>query len=281
MNTKLAPKVVLITGTSSGIGAALAEEFHARGLRVIATARNLEAIAPLAEKGMATYELDVTNVAQMIQVVERVHATEKRIDILVNNAGYGLIGALMDLSPAAIAHQLQTNSLAPVILTQKIAPIMKTQGHGLVINISSISGVVATPFAGAYCASKAALNLFSDTLRMELKPFGIHVMTVQPGAIKSKIGKKAEQRILDTFPQHSWYASIKAGILRRSQSSQVDSTPTKVFAKHLVNAAIKPNPPTMIRLGKKSFYLPFLHTILPTFIFEKILAKKYSLNQLK
>ena len=281
MDTKSSQKVVLITGTSSGIGAALAEEFHTRGFRVIATARNLEAIAHFAEKGMATYELDVNDFEQMGQVIEQVYITEKRIDILVNNAGYGLMGTLMDLPAAAIAHQLQTNSIAPVVLTQKVAPIMKAEGNGLVINIGSISGVVTTPFAGAYCASKAALNLFSDTFRMELKPFGIYVMTVQPGAIKSDIGNKAERMATELFPEDSWYSKIKEGILRRSQASQVDSTPTKVFAKQLVDTAMKPNPPAIIRLGKKSFYLPFLYAILPTPIFEKILTKKFSLNQLK
>ncbi len=279
--TKLDQKIALVTGTSSGIGAALVQEFHDRGFRVIATARNLEAITHFVEQGIATYELDVNNAEQIEQVITQVAATEKRIDILVNNAGYGLMGTLMDLPAKAIAHQLQTNAIASVMLTQQVAPIMKTQGSGMIINIGSISGIVTTPFAGAYCASKAALNLFSDTLRMELKPFGIHVMTVQPGAIKSDIGNKAERMATALFPKNSWYVEIKEAILRRSQASQVDSTPTKVFAKQLVDAATKTNPPAIIRLGKKSFYLPFLHAVLPINIFEKILAKKFSLNQLQ
>jgi short-subunit dehydrogenase len=279
MTEQIKHQVVCITGTSSGIGAALAKEFHQQGYRVMATARNLEAIAPLSSLGIITYALDVNDPEQIDQVIQKILVTVGKIDILVNNAGYGLMGALMDLPAAEIRQQLETNAIAPVVLTQKIAPIMKAQGKGLIINIGSISGIVTTPFAGAYCASKAALNLFSDTLRMELKPFGIHVLTVQAGAVQSDIGNKAEQLATQLFPAKSWYATIKASILRRSQASQVDAMPTEMFAKKLIAAATRKKPPAILRLGKKSFSLPLLYALLPTLIFEKILAKKFSLDQ--
>ena len=274
-------KMVIITGCSSGIGKALAEEFHRNGCRVVATARRLESIADLKEKGMSTYSLDVTNGDEVNLVINEVLGKEGRIDILVNNAGYGLIGPIIDIPEKELNVQFQTNVMAPLLIARKVAPAMKNQGGGLILNMGSISGVVTTPFSGAYCASKAALHALSDALRMELSPFGIDVVSVQPGAIKSEFGETARtitSRILRT---DSWYRSIEDAIKTRAKISQMDATPAEDFAKALVSAISGKKPPAVVRIGKKSLWLPLLKQLMPIRVLDKIMGKKFGLNRIQ
>ncbi|PSN19833.1 short-chain dehydrogenase [filamentous cyanobacterium CCP5] len=271
--------VVLITGSSSGIGKALCQEFSRRGCRVIATARQLESIADLKEQGMATWPLDVNQPEQVRQTVAEILAAEERLDILINNAGFGQFGPMLDVSPEQMQAQFETNVFAPLFLIQQVAPIMGRQGSGLIVNMGSISGVTSTPFAGAYCASKAALHAYSDALRMELAPFGIRVVTIQPGGIESGFGEVAAENI--RLGAESWYGAIADHIQARATLSQQNATPTEEFAEKLVAALLQPQPPAMIRLGKKSFRLPFLKRWLPTFLLDRILKKRFGLNELK
>jgi len=183
--------VVLISGCSSGIGLALASEFVSRGCKVFATARKPSVIENLKKEGMEIAVLDVTDQQSIDACVAEVIAKAGKIDVLVNNAGYALIGPVIDLSMDDLRRQFETNVIGLAALTKAVAPHMIKQRSGLIVNISSVSGVCATPFAGAYCATKAAVNLLSDSLRVELAPFGISVVTVQPGAIKSSFGDVA------------------------------------------------------------------------------------------
>jgi NAD(P)-dependent dehydrogenase (short-subunit alcohol dehydrogenase family) len=252
--------VVLITGCSSGIGKALCKAFHRQGYRVVATARRLEAIDDLKAHTVMTLPLDVMDSVGIRQVIEAVLAQEGCIDLLVNNAGFGQFGPLMDLSQAQLQAQFQTNLLAPLELAQQVAPVMKQQRSGVIVNIGSISGVVTTPFAGAYCASKAALHSLSEALRMELDPFGIQVVTVQPGAIQSNFGHAAEQGLAGVLSPESWYAPLESKIRARAVLSQAQATPTDEFAERLVAAVIRPQPQPTLRLRKKSRWLPLLNS---------------------
>lgn len=269
--------VVLITGSSSGIGRSLCWAFHQRGFRVVATAREVAAIADLQAAGMLTLTLDVTVSAHIHHVVDTVRQQEKRLDILVNNAGYGLFGPLLDLSPTAIAQQFSTNVFAPLQMVQAAAPLMKAQGSGLILNIGSISGVMTSPFAGAYCASKAALHSLSDALRIELAPFGIHVVTVQPGAIASNFGQNAQQSTALTSLEESWYQPIAHQIQRRATFSQQDATSADDFAEQLARQVTQPSPPPEIRIGKKSLQFLLLKRLLPTRLLDKVLARRFGL----
>jgi NAD(P)-dependent dehydrogenase (short-subunit alcohol dehydrogenase family) len=162
------PKTVLITGCSSGIGAALAHELLRRGQRVIATARRLEALQPLAAAGAQTLALDVVDAASIAAAVSALQASEPGgVDLLINNAGYGQFGALLDLEAEDLRRQFETNVIAPVMLTRALLPLLRQKPGACIANVGSISGLVATPFAGAYCASKSALHALSDALRME------------------------------------------------------------------------------------------------------------------
>lgn len=274
-------KVVLITGCSSGIGRALAHEFYRAGYSVIATARRLEMLQPLVDLGVIAKELDVTNSGQIQFVLNEIQQEQQRLDVLVNNAGYGLFAPLLDVSVDQLAQQFETNLFAPLQLIQAAAPMMRSQKSGLIINIGSISGIIPTPFSGAYASSKAALHCLSDVLRMELAPFGIQVMTVQPGAIQSGFGAAARQRTEENLTAQSWYASIEDTIRARAELSQTDATPAQKFAAQLVQAALRPNPPAVLRIGKKSRLLPFLKRALPQPWLDQIMQRRFGLNQSK
>ncbi|MFO7568499.1 MAG: SDR family NAD(P)-dependent oxidoreductase [Smithellaceae bacterium] len=270
--------VVLISGCSSGIGLALAREFASRGCRVFATARKPEMIKHLKKEGMETAALDVTDAKSISACVKAVVAKAGRIDVLVNNAGYALIGPMIDLSIDDLKHQFDTNVIGLVALTKAVAPYMIKQRSGLIVNIASVSGICATPFAGAYCASKAAVNLLSVSLRIELAPFGIDVVTVQPGAIKSGFGKAAADSI--HLAENSVYKPIDAFVQARAYASQQDPTPAGEFSKKLIDKLFGKRIPKIIRLGKSSARLPQV-AALPTDKFDQIMSRGFGLNRLK
>ena len=272
-------QVVLITGCSSGIGRALALEFHQQGYQVYATARNPKTMEELAHQGMTTLKLDVTSSSEIASVIDTIAVETRGIDILVNNAGYGVMGPLLDIPKAALVSQFQTNVFAPIDLIQQVVPKMRTVGGGLIINLGSVSGMMATPFAGPYCASKAALHSLSDALRMELAPFNIQVVTVCAGAIQSQFGQTTLQTVEKLLPPDSWYQQLFPQIRARAQASQHQATPATVLAQQLVDRiqATQRLPPK-IALGKKSLTLPWLKRWLPTRILDRLLMGKFGLK---
>ncbi|MGB7088080.1 MAG: SDR family oxidoreductase [Phormidesmis sp.] len=276
----MASPVVLVTGCSSGIGSSLCRAFQREGYRVVATARQVERLESLQEKGMAVLALDVDDPQAIKDVVRSILKSEGKIDVLVNNAGFGQFGPLMDIGREKLQQQFQTNVFAPLLLAQQVAPSMKEQGSGLIINIGSISGLVTTPFAGAYCASKAALHSLSEAMRMELAPFNIQVVTVQPGAIASDFGQSAETSLAGVISSSSWYVALEPDIRARAKLSQVAATPSDRFATNLVAQVIKPEPTSVIRLGKKSLWLPWLKRMLPGPLMEFMLSRKFGLTDL-
>jgi NAD(P)-dependent dehydrogenase (short-subunit alcohol dehydrogenase family) len=273
--TTLSKPVVLITGCSSGIGAALAEEFHARGYQVYATARQVESLATLVSCGMHALTLDVTDPASIAAAVATVARDTGRLDILVNNAGYGQGGAVLDLSADALRRQFETNVIAPVQVARAFMPLMLARRRGRIVNVGSISGIVTTPFAGAYCASKAALHALSDAMRLELAPFGIDVVTVQPGKVVSK-GLETAGRML-CLPQDSIYQSFTEGMQRRVKFSREGAMPTRDYARQAVTKILADPAPATVRGGPLSLRLPLLQRLLPTRVFDGRLRKMFGL----
>lgn len=278
--------VVLITGCGSGIGQALARAFHRQGLRVCATGRRSDTLAPLAAEGLLCLPLDVTD-AQAVQTLrEDLRQRGLHVGTLVNNAGHGAMGPLLDLPQAEWLRQFEVNLFAPMALVRAFVPDMVAAGRGLVVNISSVSGVMPTPFAGAYCASKAAMNAASDSLRMELAPLGVRVVTVQPGGIRSDFGQNATRQV--SLAPDSLYQPIREGVLARANDSQSDATPPEVFAQQLVaqlaaaaGASGGAQPPAVVRLGKKSALMPWLKRWLPEATLDVLLQKRFRLDRLK
>lgn len=280
MSTINAP-VVLITGCSSGIGRALALEFWQQGYRVYATARRVDAIASLQRTNLNVAQLDVTSPSHITHCLQEIMAQAGKIDLLINNAGYAAVGPLLEMPQREVQEQFSTNVFAPLALIQQVATLMIPQGRGTIVNIGSVSGILVTPFAGAYCASKAALHALSDALRIELAPFNIRVVLVQTGAIQSNIGNAATERLAKTLTQPSRYESIMDKIRARAMASQKKATPTEVYAQQLVRHLTKEPIPAWIMLGHNSRWLGLLRRWLPQRLRDQILTTKFGLHQLR
>lgn len=198
------PRVWLITGCSSGFGRSLAEKAIAAGDRVVATARNVDALVPLlrlSPDSVALVALDVTKPDQVRSAVAEAHAIWGRFDVVVNNAGYGLIGAVEECSDAQIERNLETNLLGPIRLIRAVLPHLRAQRSGHLIQISAAAAISNYAGFGIYGAAKCGVEGLSESLRAELAPLGIRVTLVQPGPFRtdfiSRSLDRAEQRISD------------------------------------------------------------------------------------
>ncbi|MEO6697797.1 MAG: SDR family oxidoreductase [Paraperlucidibaca sp.] len=271
--------MIIITGCSSGIGHALAVALQARGAKVCATARRPDSLSDLAALGMLTLPLDVNSADSIAALMAELKSRHITPSALVNNAGYGLMGPLADIASADAAQQFQTNVLSVLAMTQAVIPAMAAQGRGLIVNIGSVSGVLTTPFAGAYCATKAAVHALSDALRLELAPLGIRVMTVQPGAIASSFGDTASSTV--QLKSDSLYAPLADAIMKRATASQQRATPASKFAEQLAKAMLATKPPALIRIGNGSRALPWLARWLPLAWRDALLSRLFSLPALK
>src|SRR3954468_12510092 len=201
-----ASRTVLITGCSSGIGRATAERLAGAGWPVIATARRTEAIAGLEAKGCRTLALDVTDEASMQAAVEAAGP----VGVLLNNAGYSQSGAVESVPMEDVRRQFETNVFGLVRLTQLVLPAMRAQGWGKVVNVSSMGANLVFPGGGFYHATKFAVNAISDALRFEVKGFGIDVVTIEPGLIKTEFGNVAGAS-LEAAPDGP-YAAFNAAV---------------------------------------------------------------------
>lgn len=178
-------EVVLITGCSSGIGAAAARTLAAAGHTVYATARKSETLAELAAFGCRALALDVTDEASMADAVRAVEDAHGAVDVLVNNAGYGQYGPIEQVPMDEVRRQFETNVFGLVRLTQLVLPGMRAQQHGRIVNVSSMGGRTTLPGGGYYHASKYAVEAISDALRLEVRQFGIDVVLIEPGVVRT------------------------------------------------------------------------------------------------
>ena len=269
--------IALITGCSSGIGRALANNFKDAGYEVWATARKPADVAQLKAAGFVAVQLDVNDSLEVDQLSARLKQHGQGLDVLINNAGYGAMGPLLDGGVKGLQQQFETNVFSVVGITRALFEPLR-RNRGLVINIGSVSGVLVTPFAGAYCASKAAVHALSDALRMELAPFGIRVMEVQPGAIDTHFGKNASAQVEQLIAEGSPWWPVRDGIRARANASQDNPTPVAACAKAVFDAARKTRPPALLRVGNGSRAMPLLAALLPRALLQKILMKRFGLT---
>lgn len=200
----LSDRVVIITGASSGIGAATARAFAAAGARVALAARSaapLEQLAAALPGRPLVAPTDVRDAAACRALIERVAAEAGRVDVLVNNAGVGLAGPVADVQPDDLRAALEVDLLGPLHLIQAVVPLMRRQGRGLIINVSSVLAAQPLPYLGGYAGAKAALERMSEALRMELQGSGVRVSVVRPGTTQTafnqrRLGRGSEQRRL-------------------------------------------------------------------------------------
>src|ERR687888_2655637 len=184
-------RAVLITGCSTGIGRATAEHLAARGWTVWATARRPETIRDLGGRGCKTLALDVCDEASMRAAVDTVERLDGAVGVLVNNAGYGQEGAFEETPMTEVRRQFETNVFGLIRLTQLVLPGMRRQGWGRIVNLSSMGGRRTLPGGAFYHATKYAVEALSDALRFEVRPFGVDVIVIQPGPIRTRFGDTA------------------------------------------------------------------------------------------
>ncbi|MCX4239136.1 oxidoreductase [Paraliomyxa miuraensis] len=204
--------VVLITGCSSGIGRATALRLAKAGYTVYATARRVESIRDLQAVGCNTLALDVTNDTSMQQAVQTIEAEHGAVDVLINNAGYSESGAVEELSSERLRRQFETNVFGVHRLIQLVLPGMRDKGFGKIVNLSSMGGRLTFPGGGAYHASKYAIEALSDALRFEVRGFGIDVVLVEPGLIRTGFSEAAVGSMTEALAKPSPYGDFNQAV---------------------------------------------------------------------
>ena len=206
-------KAVLITGCSTGIGRATAEHLAGKGWTVYATARRAESIDDLKAKGCRTLALDVTDEASMQAAVKQVEEAEGAVGVLVNNAGYSQSGAVESVNLADVRSQFETNVFGLVRMCQLALPGMRRQGWGKIVNVSSMGGKMTFPGGGIYHGTKHAVEAISDALRFEVRGFGVDVIVIEPGLIKTQFGRsRGEQHLRAARRDNGPYAEFNAAV---------------------------------------------------------------------
>lgn len=257
-------KVILITGASSGIGYDAARTLAGQGHRVYAAARRVELMEPLRADGIVPLKMDVTDSASLEAGVRQVLEAEGRIDVLVNNAGYGSLGAIENVSIEEARRQLEVNVFGLAGLCRLVLPTMREQGSGRIINVSSIAGKVVLPFCGWYHVSKFSVEALSDSLRMELKNYGIDVVLIEPGGIKTDWGLIAADHLAESSKGTPYEADglREAATLRKAYSIRLMPTPS-VVTKAVSKAVNRRRPRVRYRVGFGAGLLIFFHALLP------------------
>jgi NAD(P)-dependent dehydrogenase (short-subunit alcohol dehydrogenase family) len=270
-------KVALVTGASSGIGEATARELADAGFTVYAAARRSGRMQKLAEDGIHPITMDVTDDASVRAGVEAILKEQGRIDVLVNNAGYGSYGALEDVPMAEARAQMEVNVFGAARLTQLVLPAMRAQRSGTIVNVTSMGGKITTPLGAWYHATKFALEAISDCLRMEVAPFGIGVVVIEPGGIRTEWSGIAAEKVRAVSsngpygPQGSAVASSFT-----SESTIRRSSPPELIAKTITKAVTTRRPKTRYAVGYGAKPLIFLHGLLPDRTFDAFMRRAAS-----
>ncbi|GAV86083.1 adh_short domain-containing protein [Cephalotus follicularis] len=255
------------------MGHALAQEFAAKNCRVVATSRSLTSMADLEhDERFFLQELDVLSEQNVQNVVSNVFEKFGKIDVLVNNAGVHCVGPLAEIPLSAIEHTFNTNVYGSMRLVQAVVPHMASRKRGKIVNVGSVTVMAPGPWGGVYTATKAAIHSLTDTLRLELRHFGIDVINVVPGAIKSNLGNAAIASY-NRMPEWKLYRPFEAAIRERAHLSQgIGATPSDVFAKNTVAAVLKSNPPAWFSSGRYSTVMSIMYH-LPLFVKDFIIKK--------
>jgi len=241
-------RVALVTGASSGIGTEVALALLERGYIVYGAARRVDRMDAIVARGGRALALDLTDERSIEACAAAILDEHGRLDVLVNNAGYGSYGAIEEVPLAEARRQFEVNLFGLARLTQLVLPVMRQQGSGHVFNVSSIGGKVFTPFGGWYHATKHALEGWSDALRMEVAPFGIHVVIIEPGAIKTEWGGIALGSMLATSSKGPYEAQAR-GFGKAFEQIEGSGSPPRVVAEAIVRALSARRPRTRYAMG--------------------------------
>lgn len=271
-------KTILITGCSTGIGYCVAHGLKVLGWRVFATARQPADVQRLQAEGLESLPLDLRDSESIRTAVAAILAqTDGRLEALFNNGAYGQAGAVEDLSREALREQFETNVFGTQELTNQIVPIMRRQGGGRILYTSSVLGLVAFPYRGAYVASKFALEGLADTLRLELAGTGIHVCLIEPGPILSKFRDNAHvayQRYIqaETSLHREQYAAMEARLLKKGPAAPFTLPPEAVL-KRVIHALESRRPRARYYVTVPTYLFATLRRLLPTRALDAVLRR--------
>ena len=263
-------KVALITGASSGIGMETAKLLVKQGYIVYGAARRIEKMQALKQEGVKLLAMDVTDEESMVSGVNEILKAEGRIDVLLNNAGYGSYGALEDVPMSEARYQFEVNIFGMARLTQLVLPHMRRQRSGRIINISSIGGKLGEPHGAWYHATKYAVEGLSDSLRMELREFGIDVVIIEPGAIITEWAGIAREHMLKTSGDTAYGTLTRKHAQMFERADKMGSKPV-VVAKTIVKAITAGRPKTRYATGGGAKLILFVKSILPDRIFDRVM----------
>lgn len=272
--------VILITGASSGIGYEAARMLSEQGHKVYGAARRTERMESLRPFGVTPFALDVTSDASAKEVIDDIIRQEGRIDVLVNNAGYGELGPMETTSLEDAQRQLDVNVIGLARMTKLVLPHMREQRSGRIVNVASIAGRITFGFAGWYNASKYAVEALSDATRMEVKPYGIDVVIIEPGGVYSNWGRIAAEQLRKASDKTVY--EEKAGRMANVFEMMYGRNPYNLMtsaakaAKHVCKAATSRHPKTRYAFGVGNASMRFLHTVLPDRWFDAIITTLFS-----
>jgi short-subunit dehydrogenase len=262
------PKVVLITGASAGIGKDAAKLLIERGHIVYGAARRVTHMQDLVDLGGHALEMDVTDEAQVKEGIKKIYKDQGKIDVLVNNAGYGCYGSVEDISMQDARNEMDVNLFGLAFATKQVIPHMRTQKSGTIINISSVGGKIYTPFGAWYHASKAALEGFSDCLRLELKQFNVNVVVVEPGGIETEFGDVLVQPLVERSKGGPYENAVGAFV---KNFGHVSLSPAMTVAKKIATAVEAKYPKRRYVVGLDAKFLMFIRSWFGDTVFDFIM----------
>jgi len=269
-------KVILVTGASSGIGKATAQKLIGEGHIVYGAARRIDKMKDLEEAGGHAIQLDVTSDSDISTGIKKIIEEQGRIDVLVNNAGYAVYGPVENVSIEDARRQFDVNIFGLARITQEVIPFMRQQKSGKIINISSVGGKIYTPFGAWYHATKHALEGWSDCLRLELKDFGIDVVIIEPGIIKTEFGDVMYEPMMERAKSGPYSETTKllAEATKSSYDKPGQSSPPSVIAETISKAIKAEKPKTRYAAGKLAKPLLFMRKWISDRAFDKLLMRQ-------
>lgn len=277
----MASRAVLVTGCSSGIGAATASRLATAGWTVYATARRPETLAELEAQGCRTLALDVADEASRRAAVEAVEAEHGALGVLVNNAGYSQSGAVESVPDERVRAQFETNVFGPLALCRLVLPAMREQGWGRIVNVSSMGGRLTFPGGGIYHASKHALEALSDALRFEVRGFGVDVIVIEPGLIRTRFGSAATRELGGATAVEGPYANFNravgeatSGAYEKGPLARLGGPPEAV-AVVIEKAVRSPRPRARYTVTPSARVLLTLRSVLPDAGWDRMLRGSF------
>jgi short-subunit dehydrogenase len=288
--TTFSEQVVLITGASAGIGAALAQSLANRwtGIRLVLAARNQDKLTQVADRcskagaEVLTVPTDMAEIAQVQELARSAINKFGRVDVLVNNAGYGQMGPIELIPSSAVQRQFQVNVLGTIALIQALIPVMRNQGGGKIINVSSLGGKIAFPLGGLYSASKFALEALSDSLRRELEPFNIRVSVIEPGPVSTEFFDVANREVDYAIPDgglNSPYRAAFGNLENLDKLTRSRAWTSEQVATVIMKAMTAKHPRSRYVAATAGDFLVFMMTkVLPTRFVDTFWQKFYGID---